>query len=102
MDVDIDRRVHDLESSDAGLFLGLAQCHVCEIRITVGMSTGLQPPLKFGVKQDQTCLTARVDDERGTGQVARPAGANRDVFVGIDELKDAVAVFIETVASGVS
>ena len=98
MDVDVDRRVHDPKTTDAGLFRGLAQCDVGVICVAICMSTRLQPPLKFGVEQHQTCLTAGVHHESGTGQVARPAGTNGDVFMGVDELKDAVAVFVKAVA----
>jgi hypothetical protein len=61
---------HD-QPLDSSLFSCLTQGNGCQLMVSIGMATRLQPALQLGMKEQQHMRTCVVDNKSGTRQVTR-------------------------------
>ena len=91
VDVQVDGRFDHPQAGDSRLLDRLAQGHPCEVGISVGVATGLEPALQLGVEQDQDPAIRRIHDERRAREVTGPTGPIQDVGSGVQEVQDRIA-----------
>jgi hypothetical protein len=91
VDVEIDRRFDHPEIGDAGLFGCLGQCHVGEVRVAVGVTTGLEPTIQLHMMENQGCLAPGIQNCGRAGEMTFEATAVQSVGVGSAEAQYLVA-----------
>lgn len=85
MHVEIDRWSHQHQTGETSLLARLPQGNRTEITLAVGVSTRLEPPLQFGVMEQEHLSCVVVDDERGAGEVTGQAGPDERIRMFVEK-----------------
>ena len=79
---------------DAGFLSGLAECHVQDVRIAVGVTAKLKPEPKLPVVCQQDMRAGRIDDPAGAGDVSFPERSFKTVGMRLHKRKDPLTSFL--------
>ncbi len=90
MNIEIDRRLDDMKTIDAGFLGRLGECDPSKIGVSVCVAAGLKPTIQFHMMKYQRRPTARIHDCGRTGEVTAQAGSEQRVGMIGAEVQDLI------------